>query len=146
MSPQVFLSQRYTNKADVWSAGVLFLYMMTLLRPKIQQFEFKPIDPNEIPISDKRLDDLRQCICTMMIVDDEAKRSSVAQIVALRSFRKFYDKVDKQASEWQDDDKNKPSSDNASSGTSPPKPIDKADQKPKSKPDVAAKDEATVKV
>ena len=110
MSPQVFLDQRYTNKTDVWSTGVVFLAMLILQRPNVKQYKFEPINPSTVNISDKRLDNFRRCICTKMIVEDEKQRFSVKQVIEHAAFRDHYGQVEKAASDWlygEDEDKDR---------------------------------------
>ena len=105
MSPQVSAREEYSNKTDVWSTGIVFIEMMTLKKLKIAKLlTFTKLDPTTVNLSnenDRRLVDLRQCICDWMIVGKEEERANVASLVKNSVFHEQYSlKTLNQAKQW----------------------------------------------
>eukprot|EP00049_Salpingoeca_infusionum_P011531 m.200578 g.200578 ORF g.200578 m.200578 type:complete len:850 (-) comp14962_c0_seq1:1662-4211(-) len=85
MSPEVLRKQPYSNKADVWSLGILLYEMLTLSKPflgknldelkqRVFRFDMKPLDESVCPPAVIRL-------VGRMLERQESRRISSAQLV-----------------------------------------------------------------
>ena len=101
MSPQVLKGKGYNKRTDVWSLGLVFIELIILEPHKVETIKFVgPLQPSSIPISDTRLEPIRKCICSKMIVSKDHDRCSVEQVINDVAFRNHFPFVEAKAKAW----------------------------------------------
>ena len=100
MSPQVFQGLQYSQKTDVWSVGVVFINLMIVDYFDLQPASFQCLDPMHVPIPNSDFEQLRDCVCSQMIVLREDQRGTVGDVIENEAFRNHFHLVEAKATAW----------------------------------------------
>ena len=96
MAPQVLGMIEYGKGADIWSAGLIFYYLLTLdepkNNPKLKAINFQKLELSDIPTDGfcSRAFCLFKCIYMKMIVYNEQDRATVEQVIDDEAFHCHY--------------------------------------------------------